>query len=189
MSNIASTIKMSNEFHKLAQETLANAFENAARMVHLRVIFHRPDSPSLVQEFTWGTEDLLIPAMRLIDRINMSKKGFDGAKGAFSLETAITELEDLIGDVKADIEAARKLPAEFDLSFKHTPFREHVLMIKSVPFAKAQNFLRHWHDTLEDRKTGAGLLNTVTITHTPLPQIGSDALRRRIVTPASRHLH
>lgn len=185
MSNFSKTIRSSADFHTVAQQTLADAFEHASRIVHINVVYHRPDSPALVQEFTWGSEDLLIPAMKLVERLADTKKGFVSARGVYELENAINELDDLIEAVKADLDAARRLPAQFDLSFKNTPRREHVLMIQSVPFQRAQHFLRHWHDKLENLETGGGLLNTVTIAHAPLPDIGSTRMRRRIIGPTS----
>lgn len=166
MYDIAKTLKMSEDFQKIARETLVESFENAARAVNINVVYHRPDAPSLVQEFAWGTDDMLIPAVALIEKITQAQKRFTEASGAFEIENLIMELEDLMQAVEADIEASKELPEQFDLDFKHVPAREHVLMINTVPFQRVQKFLRHWHDQLEDKDTGGGLLNNVRIAHT-----------------------
>ena len=168
MYDIEKTLRMSQDFEKISREILTDSFENAARMVSVDVIYHRPDAPSLVQEFTWGTQDMLLPAVTLIEQITSMQKEFRTADGAFKIENLIMELENMMDAVAADIEAAKELPEEFDLDFKAVPAREHVLMISTVPFQRVQKFLRHWHDTLEDTKTGGGCLNTVRIAHVPI---------------------
>lgn len=116
--DVKTTLELSADFHNIAQQTLADAFENAARIVHVNIIYHRPDAPSLVQEFTWGTEDMLLPAKKLSDMIVSTKKAFEAANGAWSVENALYEMQDLVEAVKKDIEAAKELPREFSISFQ-----------------------------------------------------------------------
>lgn len=168
--NVKHTLRMSEEFHNLAQDTIAKAFENAARAVHIQIHYHRPDAPSLVQEFCWGTEDMFIPAMKLIDMVKDTKAAFERAGGAFSIEQAIRQMEDMMEAVQRDIADSQSLPPEFSMSFKDRPHWEHGIMIGDVPFQRMQNLLRHWHQNLSSPDSKEGALNYMTITHEPLPQ-------------------
>jgi len=170
--SIERTIQMSKDFHNLAQQSIVDAFENAARAVHMHVVYHRPDSPSLVQEFSWGADDMLIPAMKFIEMAKDTRHAFDTAKGAFSIEQAVREMEDLISAVERDIQLSKALPPEFSISFRDHPHWEHAIMIEDIPFQRIQNVLRHWQQNLSSADSMAGALNHVTITHEPLNDKG-----------------
>lgn len=168
--SVERTLRMSEEFHNLAQDTIARAFENAARAVHIQVFYHRPDSPSLVQEFCWGTEDMFIPAVKLIDMVKDTRTAFERASGAFGIEQAIQQMQDMMDAVQRDIAESQSLPPEFSMSFKDRPHWEQGIMIADVPFQRMQNLLRHWHENLSSPESQEGALNYVKITHEPLPQ-------------------
>lgn len=165
--NISRSLKLSAEFHNMAQQSLVDAYEHAARHVHMHIIYHRPDSPCLVQEFTWGTDDMLAPAVKLAEMIQDTSAAFERAKGAWGIEQALQEMEDVVDAVKKDIDAAKDLPREFSMSFKEKPHWEHAVMIEDVPFVKAQSLLRHWQKNLSNPFDLKGALNLVTITQEP----------------------
>jgi uncharacterized protein Usg len=165
--DVKTTLELSADFHNIAQQTLVDAFENAARIVHVNIIYHRPDAPSLVQEFTWGTEDMLLPAKKLSDMIVSTKKAFEAANGAWSVENALYEMQDLVEAVKQDIEAAKELPREFSISFQDKAHWEHGLIIDDVPFVRMQQLLRHWQENLSNPNDMKGALNYVTFTQEP----------------------
>jgi hypothetical protein len=180
--NVERTLKLSEEFHNMSQLAITEAFEQAARYVHIQVTYHRPDAPVLVQDFTWGTDDILVPAMKLIDMMSETSKAFDRAGGAYAIEQAINDLEDVIDAVHRDIELAKHLPSEFTLMFRDEPKAAHLVLIQDVPFQKLQNLLRHWHNNLTDQKTGAGALSQVTIAHEPRAD-----MRKPIMPTAKLH--
>jgi uncharacterized protein Usg len=182
MNHIQRNIALSAEFHNLAQQTMADAFENAARVVHVNIIYHRPDSPALVQEFTWGTEDMLIPAKKLADMVVSTKNAFERANGAWGIEQALRDMEDMIAAVRRDIEAAKDLPREFSMSFSDKPHWEHAIMIDDVPFVRMQKLLRHWQQNLSNPNDKKGALNYVTFTQEPK----TDHQPLRMVKPQSR---
>lgn len=167
--SIGQTMKKVEAFHNIAQHTIAEAFENAARAVHIQVIYNRPDAPSLVQEFTWGTDDMLIPALRLIDMVANTRSAFERASSAYGIERALQDMEDVVNAVYQDMDAAKTLPSEFSLEFKTQPYAMQASMINDVPFQRAQKFLHHWHQKLSDDKGHKGGLNYVTITHEHVP--------------------
>lgn len=154
-------VELSQQYNEQATHLKQVCETESRRMVSLGVFFHLPDSPHILRDFVWQTEDRFAASDKVAEQLDQTARAFVTA-ASLSADALDATTGFLIENIKSMHDHALRMKHtddHFEIPFHDHDPRMHVELVEAVPFARTRQFLSHWLHHID------GPLHTVAITH------------------------
>jgi uncharacterized protein Usg len=159
--SVQRVIDLCGRYNEEAQMLAAATHADSERVVNVNIFYHLPDSPHILNEFTWQTDDRFAKSDEISKDLSNTAKAF---RCSVSLgENTVTDtLHFYLENLRKAYEHLKRMEQtadQFEIPFHQYSPNRHPELIEKVPFLRTRGFLGHWYHKIQ------GPLHTVVVGH------------------------